>query len=71
MAFSQIEPQNHQLRLHIYVDKSSIEIFTNDGKDVYTLLTYPSERQTGIEVFAMKKGTTMKYKAWMLKSIWQ
>ena len=38
----------------IFVDKSSIEIFANDGKDVFTLLTYPGEAQTGIELFAQK-----------------
>ena len=55
----------------IFVDKSSIEIFANDGKDVFTLLTYPGEAQTGIELFAQKKGTKMELDAWMLKSIWR
>lgn len=71
MAFYKIEPQNGQLRLRIFVDKSSIEIFANDGKDVFTLLTYPNEKQTGIEVFSLKKGTKMKLDAWMLKSVWK
>ena len=53
--------------MHIYVDKSSIELFVNEGKDVFTLLTYPSENQTGIEVFALQVGTSMKFKGWKLK----
>lgn len=57
--------------IHIFVDKSSIELFTNDWKDVFTLLTYPNESQTGIELFAHKKGTNMELNAWMLKSIWK
>lgn len=70
MAFHQVNPVNDKIRLHIFVDKSSVEIFTNDGKDVFSLLTYPGETQTGIELFALKGGTQMSLKAWMLKSIW-
>jgi len=65
------ESIHNRASLHIFVDKSSIEIFANDGKDVFTLLTYPGEAQTGIELFAQKKGTKMELDAWMLKSIWR
>lgn len=70
MAHAKVEPVDGKLRMHIYVDKSSIELFTNDGKDVFTLLTYPSENQTGIETFALRPGTSMDFKGWMLRSIW-
>lgn len=56
--------------MHFYVDKSSIELFTNDGKEVFTLLTYPGEMQTGIETFARNGGTEVNLKAWSLKSVW-
>ena len=71
VAHALVEPQNGQLRLHIYVDKSSIEIFANDGKDVFTLQTFPSDEQTGIETFALRKGTKMELKVWELNTIWQ
>lgn len=71
MAYARVEPVDNKIHLHIFVDKSSIEIFANDGKDVFTLLTYPGEAQTGIELFAQKKGTKMELDAWMLKSIWR
>lgn len=67
VAFAKVAPENNQLKMHIYVDKSSIELFVNEGKDVFTLLTYPSENQTGIEVFALQVGTSMKFKGWKLK----
>lgn len=70
MSHAIVEPQNGKLYLHIYVDKSSVEIFANDGKDVFTLQTFPSEYQTGIETFALRKGTKMQLDAWELKSIW-
>ena len=71
ISYARVEPVDNKIRLHIFVDKSSIEIFANDGKDVFTLLTYPGEAQTGIELFAQKKGTKMELDAWMLKSIWR
>ncbi len=71
LAHTQVEPVDGKLRLHIYVDKSSVEIFTNDGKDVLTLLTYPSETQTGIEIFSLRRGTKLEMSAWRLNSIWK
>lgn len=71
MSYSKLMPVNGKIKLRIFVDKSSVEIFANDGKDVYTLLTYPAEEQTGIEMFALRKGTFMNLKAWMIKSIWR
>jgi len=66
-----VEPVNGALRMHFFVDKSSVELFTNDGKEVFTLLTYPSEEQTGIETFAREAGTDVKLNGWNLKSIWK
>jgi fructan beta-fructosidase len=66
-----VAPVNHRLRLHIYVDKSSVELFTNDGKEVFTLLTYAGDAQRGIETYAEHAGTVMDFKAWTLKSIWR
>ncbi len=62
---------NGEVKLHLYVDKSSVEIFGNGGETVFTLQTFPSEDQTGIEVFASKVGSRIKFKAWELKSIWK
>lgn len=70
MTHARVEPVGNELRMHIFVDKSSIEIFCNDGKDVFTLQTFPAETQTGIETFALRPGTAMSFKAWPLQSIW-
>jgi fructan beta-fructosidase len=67
---AKVMPINGKLRMHFFVDKSSIELFTNDGKEVFTLLTYPGEQQTGIETFARNAGTELNLKAWNLKSVW-
>lgn len=71
MTHAKIMPQGDKLRLHVFVDKSSIEIFCNDGRDVFTLQTFPAEDQVGIETFALKGGTKMDMKFWTLKSIWK
>lgn len=62
---------NNQLRLHIFIDQSSIEVFTNDGKQVLTALTYPGQSQPGIEVFSNSGNTTLaSFSGWELTSIW-
>jgi len=68
---AKVLPVDGRLRLHLFVDKSSIELFTNDGKEVFTLLTYPGEQQTGIETFARNAGTELRLSAWNLNSIWK
>lgn len=69
-ASAPVAPFNHRLRLHIYVDTSSVEVFANEGKEVFTLLTYAGDAQTEIEIFAEHPGTVMRFEGWSLKSIW-
>lgn len=71
ISFAKVSPIDNKIRLHFFVDKSSIELFTNQGKEVFTLQTYAGDRQTGIEIFALNKGSEINYTAWILKSIWE
>ena len=60
-----VETVDGQLRLHLFIDKSSVEIFTNDGNVVITALTYPGEDQRGIELFSTGSATTLAHlSAW-------
>ena len=70
-ASAVVAPLGHHLRLHIYVDKSSIEMFANEGRDVFTLLTYAGDEQTEIDTIAERAGTIMDLEAWRLESIWR
>lgn len=70
VSYAKVSPIDNKIRLHFFVDKSSIELFTNEGKEVFTLQTYAGEMQTGIEIFALNKGTSITFNAWNLKSIW-
>lgn len=71
MAHARVLPQKDKLRMHILVDKSSVEIFCNDGQDVFTMQTFPSDKQVGIETFSYKKGAQMDLKLWPLNSVWK
>jgi fructan beta-fructosidase len=70
-ASAVVTPADHHLRLHIYVDKSSVEVFANEGRAVFTLLTYAGDAQTEIDTVAEHAGTIMDLKAWRLASIWR
>ncbi len=41
-----------QVKFHIFVDTSSIEVFVNDGEEVFTSRIFPRENSTGIRFFA-------------------
>lgn len=45
--------ENHCLKLHIFVDKSSLEVFANDGLSVMSARIYPAPDSTGINMSAL------------------
>ncbi|RIX48736.1 glycoside hydrolase family 32 protein [Paenibacillus nanensis] len=45
-------PHEGRIKLHIFVDQSSIEVFANDGEAVLTDLIFPDPRSTGMELYA-------------------
>lgn len=61
-----------QMKLHIYLDRSSIELFAGDGEVVMTSRIYPTEKNEGVQLFATDgfvKVTDIK--AWKLGDIWR
>jgi sucrose-6-phosphate hydrolase SacC (GH32 family) len=59
------------LKLQIFVDRSSVEVFANDGEKVLSATTFQSEEQTGVEFYAIGGSSKIiNLKAWKLKSIW-
>jgi len=53
--------------MHIFVDRSSVEVFGNNGEVTMTDLIFPDESSTGIEVYA-KEGH-VKLVSFMLFSL--
>jgi fructan beta-fructosidase len=63
--------KNGKLSLHIFMDRSSIEIFANNGETVFSATTFPSDKQLGVEAFSENGTTLLALKTWQLKSIWK
>lgn len=70
ISYCKVPMHEGKLLLNIFVDKSTIEIFVNNGEAVMTALTYPSDTQTGMSLYSLGKTTSVKLNAWPLNSIW-
>ena len=46
------EPADGTLKLHIFVDRSSIELFANEGLITFSEQIFPGEASVGVELFA-------------------
>ena len=65
-----LKNRNNTLKLHLFVDNSSIEVFANDGEAAITSKIYPDTSSTGIEFFSSKGTVKIKsIKLWELESI--
>ena len=66
-----VNTDNSKLQLKIFVDRSSVEIFTAQGEKVFSVLTYPGPSQNKASISASQNGVTIDHlKVWKLKSIW-
>ena len=64
--------RDQRLRLHIFVDSSSVEVFANDGEIVLTDLIFPSAEPRRLELFSKTgRPEIMALDVWELKSIWK
>ena len=60
-----------RIKLHIFVDRSSVEVFANDGEKVMTDRIYPPPGSDGIELYAKGSGgKVVSLRIWPLTSIW-
>jgi beta-fructofuranosidase len=59
------------LRLHLFVDKSVLEVFVNDGQAAITRVIYPPAADLGVAVYARGEQTRLSsLHAWQMTSIW-
>jgi fructan beta-fructosidase len=60
------------LKLHLFIDASSVEVFVDDGRLVMTNLVFPGEKYTSLKLFS-KGGSSLLNKAifYSLTGIWQ
>ncbi|QUL58403.1 GH32 C-terminal domain-containing protein [Paenibacillus tritici] len=63
---------NGKVRLHIYVDESTLEVFGADGETVISSILFPEATSNGLELY-VKKGDVMLDQAVMypMASVWR
>ena len=59
--------QNGQLQLHLFIDRSSVEIFMQNGEMVMSARIYPGQGSTGIEFFSDTAIEIVQLEKWSLK----
>ncbi|MFT8322505.1 MAG: glycoside hydrolase family 32 protein [Bacillus sp. (in: firmicutes)] len=63
---------SEELSLRIFIDRSSIELFVNDGEATMTSRIYPKEERAGIEIVAENGvAEVTEFTAWQLKDCWE
>lgn len=63
--------EDGRVRLHLFVDWSSVEVFARDGEVVITDQIFPSPESEGVELYAVG-GTArlVSLEAWPIQSVW-
>jgi len=60
-----------RVKLHLLVDRSSVELFANDGEGVITDLIFPDSESQGLRLYERGgKARIVSLKIWKLASIW-
>lgn len=60
-----------RVRLHVFVDWSSVEVFADDGAAVITDQIFPSPGSEGVSLFAEGSGARLvSFEMWPLESTW-
>jgi fructan beta-fructosidase len=61
-----------QVKLHIFVDRSSVEFFVNDGSAVISDAIFPSPDSQDIELYSKNgEARIVKLEVWTLRSAWR
>jgi fructan beta-fructosidase len=52
VSSGELKPVKNKIKMHIFVDNSSVEVFGNDGELVITSLIFPDPTSNGLELFS-------------------
>jgi fructan beta-fructosidase len=63
--------QSLRVKLHLFLDRSSLEVFVDDGEVVLTERIYPSAGSDGIELYSVGNGKVLSLTVWKLGSVWR
>ena len=63
--------EGNRVRLHIFVDRSSVEVFGNDGRTVITDLVFPDPQSTRVALYARGgQARLWSLDLWKLRPAW-
>ena len=66
-----LDTHSNTLKLHVFLDKSVLEVFINDGLTSVTRVVYPGEKDFGVSVFAENGRVSLQsLDAWEMNAIW-
>lgn len=69
---SKVELTTDTLSLHLYLDRTSLEVFANNGLNVLTSRIYPQTSSLGVKFYAKNGVVQIKdLNVWKLKDIWK
>jgi fructan beta-fructosidase len=80
VSFSKAFPGRHaarletstRVKLHVFVDRSNVEVFANDGERVLSERIYPPPGSDGIELYADGgTGKIISLTIWEMDSVWK
>ncbi|MBC8110083.1 MAG: glycoside hydrolase family 32 protein [Verrucomicrobia bacterium] len=60
-----------ELRLHIFIDKSAVEVFVNEGEKVLTFQVFPKEESKQLQFFGDNKVKINSFDFWQLENAGQ
>jgi fructan beta-fructosidase len=65
-------PQNQRVKLRVFIDAESVEVFGNDGAAVITANILPDPQREGLEIFATGgEAKLVSLEIYMLKNVWR
>lgn len=66
-----LQIKDGKIKLRIFVDETTVEVFANDGEAVLTNLVFPDSTSTELELFAEGAVTLNKGVYYPMRSIWR
>lgn len=62
---------NNELKWQVFFDKSIVEVFVNNGEQVFTVQVFPGEENNALTIYSTGEGAVFKrITIWPMKSIW-
>nr|VFJ92488.1 MAG: Glycosyl hydrolases family 32 C terminal [Candidatus Kentron sp. H]VFJ93373.1 MAG: Glycosyl hydrolases family 32 C terminal [Candidatus Kentron sp. H]VFK00180.1 MAG: Glycosyl hydrolases family 32 C terminal [Candidatus Kentron sp. H] len=71
-ASAPLDAPGGRVKMHLFVDRSSVEVFGNDGRQVITTRVFPRAENRGVALFAEGGDARLvSLRAWKPDAIWE